>query len=274
VSTEQPIRYDAGLVEAAVLLAEGREAPAVKLRFRAERDRIYECKDADEREARFEELHGRFFVQLGLDCPLHAVLAEYPDVLRRASSCHALRTLARRDEGADLRDDLSPDGQPAMPRPMLVLRLRPESLLDAVRLVPFLRRELQHVADMLDPAFGYERELPPDGADPARANLLRERYRLVWETTVEGRLSRRHGIEPQARAARLAEFARAFPSLDAEREFAAWFDAAAPTHAAILGFAAAAGQDLPLGSMVTAAAAAASPASRTCSHRGCVCSSH
>ena len=238
MSAQPPISYDAGLVEAAVLLAEHGLSHAEAARFRAERDHIYECGDGDLQEARFEELHGRFFIQIGLDRPLHGALAEHPDILRRVGACHALRAVARRDEGADLRDDLAPDARPGRRLPVLVLRLRPESLLDPERLVPFLRRELQHVADMLDPAFGYERELPADDADPARANLLRERYRVVWEATVEGRLAARHGLEPQARAARLSAFASTFPALgdDTEQAFARWLREPAPTHRAILEF--------------------------------------
>lgn len=238
MSAEPPINYDAGLVEAAVLLAERGQAPAETARFRAERDRIYECRDGDEQEARFEELHGRFFLQIGLDRPLHAALAEHPDILRRVGACHALRADATRDEGADLRDDLAPDARPGRGLPVLVLRLRPESLLDPERLAPFLRRELQHVADMLDPAFGYERELPAHDADPARANLLRERYRAVWDATVDGRLSGRHGVEPQALAARRSEFTRAFPALgdDAEQAFERWLGEPSPTHGAIIEF--------------------------------------
>lgn len=238
MNAQPQISYDAGLVEAAVLLAERGQPPAARARFRAERDRIYECGDGDEKDARFEELHGRFFIQIGLDRPLHAALAENPDILRRVGSCHALRAIARRDEGADLRDDLAPDARPGRRLPVLVLRLRPESLLNPERLVPFLRRELQHVADMLDPAFGYERELPADDTDPARANLLRERYRVVWEATVEGRLAARHGLEPQARAIRRSAFVGAFPALgdDAEQAFERWLREPSPTHGAILEF--------------------------------------
>ncbi len=238
VSAEPQIDYDAGLVEAAVLLAEHGLSRAETARFRSELDRIYECADEDEREARFEEFHGRFFIELGLDRPLHAVLAEYPDSLRRASGCHVLRAVAARDEGADLRDQLSPESPPGRPMPVLVFRLRPESLLDPGRLASFLRHELQHVADMLDPAFGYERELPVQGADPARTNLLRERYRLVWDATIDGRLAARHGIEVKLCEGRRSAFVRAFPALGdgAERALERWLGEPSPTHAAILEF--------------------------------------
>jgi hypothetical protein len=227
-------------VEAAVLLAERRAAPAEAARFRSERDGIYECADDDEREVRFEELHGRYFIQFRLDRPLHVALAEYPDVLRRVDGCHVLRAVTARDEGADLRDHLAPGG----PRggPVLVFRLRPESLLQP-RLARLLRDELQHVADMLDPAFGYARELPTDGDDPARTNLMRDRYRAVWDATVNGRLAARHGVDASARQACRSAFVRAFPALgaDAERAFERWLGESSPTHGAIVAFLASAG---------------------------------
>lgn len=232
------IDYDAGLVEAAVLLAERGLARADAVRFRAQRDRIYESGEGDEREARFEELHGRFFVQLGLDRPLHVALADHPGMLRRVGGCRALRAIARHDEGADLVDDLAPDLDPGRRLPVLVLRLRPESLVDPVRLGPFLRRELRHVADMLDPGFGYERELPTNDHDPARANRLRERYRAVWAVSVDGRLGDRGGLPRQALAVRCSEFARLFPALGTGVEGAIeyWLGEPRPSHRAILDF--------------------------------------
>jgi hypothetical protein len=238
VSAESAITYEATLVEGAVLLAERGLSRAEAARFRAQRDRIYECADDDEREARFEELHGRFFIQFGLDRPLHAVLAEYPEILYRVGGCHVSRAVAARDEGADLRDRLSPDTDIGRSRPLLVFRLRPESLLDPGRLSSFFRHELQHVADMLDPAFGYQRELPVDGDDPARANLARERYRAVWDATVHGRLGSRHGFEAKTREDRRSAFVRAFPALGdgAEPAFERWLKEPSPTHRAILEF--------------------------------------
>jgi hypothetical protein len=239
VTRPPPVVYDAALVEAAVLLAERRLPGAERARFRAERDRIYESEDTDEREARFEELHGRFFVQLGLDRPTHAALAEHPQVLRGVRGCRVMPAISRRDEGADLRDDLTPGAANALERgPVLAILLRPESLLEQQQLLPLLRRELLHVADMLDPGFGYERELPCDGLDPARSNLLRERYRLVWTATVEGRLAARDRSAPGADPALLSAFARAFADLGdrVEPAFDRWWRTASPRHREILEF--------------------------------------
>jgi len=229
------IAYDAVLVEDSVLLAERRLSAAEAATFRAERDRIYDVDDPDEREARFEELHGRFFLQLGFDRPLHEVLAERPELLLRARGCRILPAVSRQEEMADVRAEV---GAPAEAAPSIVVRLRPQSLLDPETLGTLLRRELLHVADMLDPAFGYRKELPGVETDPAMVNLLRERYRVLWDATIDGRLCREGLLGVGARAARLFEFARAFPMLSdrAETAFAPWFDGPRPTHAAIVAF--------------------------------------
>jgi len=233
-SPEFHVSYDAVLVEESVLLAERRLSAAGAAAFRAERDRIYDTHDPDEREARFEELHGRLFLQLGLDRPLHEALADRPELLLRSRGCRVLPASSRNDETADLRASVD---APAAP-PTIVVRLRPQSLLDLEALPTLLRRELLHVADMLDAAFGYVRELPSIETDPAVVNLFRERYRVVWDVTIDGRLCREGLLGTGARAARLAEFESAFPML-MERTgdaFARWFDGPRPRHAGIVAF--------------------------------------
>lgn len=226
------VTYDASLVEEAVLRTEAAMAGAERAAFRRERDRLYEVPEPDEREARFGELHGRWFSRLGLDRPLHSALAEAPDLVRRTRGCLVARAASTKEEAADLVGDSGP--APALPT--LLVRLRPESLLEAGGLVPFLRHELAHVADMLEPAFGYERSLPASDGGPSYELLLRDRYRAVWCTTIEGRLFRR-GLAG-ARGSRLREFARAFPMLGegTEQVFARWFDEPHPTHPAIVDF--------------------------------------
>lgn len=233
--SEFRVTYDAGLVEESVLLAERLLSAVDAAAFRAERDRIYDADAAEERDARFEELHGRFFLQLGLDRPLHEVLADLPDLMVRTRGCRVLPAASRQEEAADLRVEVD---APADGAPTIVVRLRPQSFLDQGGLRTLLRRELLHVADMLDPAFGYVRELPSLEGDPALVNLLRNRYRVVWDATIDGRLWRRGLLEARARVARLAEFTRTFPMLmeTAEPTFDAWFDGPQPSHAAIVAF--------------------------------------
>ena len=163
------------------------------------------------------------------------MLAERPKLLLRTRGCRILRAVSRQEEMADVRAEV---GAAAEAAPTIVVRLRPQSLLDQEALRTLLRRELLHVGDMLDPAFGYIRALPGVEEDPAMVNLLRERYRVLWDASIDGRLCREGLLGVRARAARLSEFARAFPMLSdsAETAFAPWFDGPRPTHAAVVGF--------------------------------------
>jgi hypothetical protein len=216
-----PPEYEPALVEAAVLAAL-RGSPGEAALHR-ERDPLYSIADCDERETAFARLHAQWFEGLGLDRPLRGALAERPEIGWECGRAIVARAPSARHEGADLR--LAP---PA--RPTLLLRLMPETLAAGERAWRLLRRELLHVADMLDPAFGYE---PRVGAgaplDPGR----QERYRVLWDAYVEGRLVRSGGAPAAAGAEVLREFTRAFPALGAEgvAAFRRFFDGPSCTHA-------------------------------------------
>jgi hypothetical protein len=150
-----------------------------------------------------------------------------------------------------------------------VLRLRPRTLFDPQTLRALLRHELMHVADMLDPTFGYQRSLPRSDDGPSGDNLVRDRYRVLWDVTIDGRLARAGrdrcsvrlppsreasadyrnpggGGQPDpTRNARWQEFAATFSMRGDEGRsvFEEWFDHVHPTHARLAEFARA-----PLGS--------------------------
>jgi hypothetical protein len=233
------ITYAPDLVEEAVLLAERTLHRTDARAFRRERDRLYDVVDADRREAEFRAFHMRWFVRLGLHHLIEENVVPRVEILGRVALCRVSRALASRDEGADLIDSspaIAPRGDAP---PTLVLRVRPSALLDRVSLATFLAHELTHVADMLDPAFGYERRLPPSDDGPSRDTILRDRYRVLWDVTIDGRLARRGLGGAGAREMRRQEFARTFAMLGAEgpRVFDDWFDRIEPRHAALVAFA-------------------------------------
>lgn len=209
---------DPGLVEAAVLLEIASRPPAQASRFRRQREPLYLIDDPDRRERAFLELHGSWFRELGLLDRLRAAIREGPAIGESVSRCVVLRAIRAGDEGADLHEDGSPM---AAGRPALAVRLRPETLLEPDRLAALLRHELIHVADMLDPSFGYRREGGGEVVRPGYEGLVRQRYRVLWDITVDGRLAAR-GLPPVApEAARLREFRETFPMLGGSAE--SWF---------------------------------------------------
>ena len=227
------------LMEEAVLLAERGAGREIARAFRHERNRIYEVRDADARDARFHAFNLRWFARLGLQTRVEAAVNEHAGFAGRLCSGRIVRAIARADEGADLIDPVSRATATPKTGPLLVLRLRPESLLDEHGLHALLRHELMHVADMLDPAFGYERALPPSDGGPSADNILRDRYRVVWDVTIDGRLARAGFGSPAIRDARAREFAAAFSILgeSCPSAFETWWAAERPAHPEMVAFA-------------------------------------
>ena len=223
-------------VEEAVLLAEGALSADDRRRFRRERNPLYEIGDADRRDEAFAKLHARWFDRFGVRRAIDTVVNEMLAAVESVEEARVLRALTRREEGADLVDRVVAGGSGQ--KPVIVIRLRPMTALNDGATLALLRRELMHVGDMLDPAFGYARSLPaPDG--PLTETALRDRYRVLWDTTIDGRLARKGRLAEGSARARWDEFAATFPMLEGQMRtaFDAWFDRDRPTHAEIVAFA-------------------------------------
>jgi hypothetical protein len=237
VGVSDVAEYEPALIEEAVLAAlRGHQAERA---FHRERDRLYEVKDAEAREEGFRELHTRWFERLCLGRGIQQALAEQPSIAAATQGCRVARARSRHEEGAELfvRPAGVVPGEPV--RRWVVIRLRATALCAADRALQFFRHELFHIADMLDPRFGYERHLPPAPAGPAHEALQRDRYRILWDTLIDGRLVHL-GLAPNSlRAERLRDFVRTFPMLGPalEEAFVRLFDGAACTHADLVAFA-------------------------------------
>ena len=168
---EITIEYEPRLVEGTLLLAvRGREEEE---EFWRRRELIYEVPDPEEREARFLAFNAVWFERLGLDRPLRQALREEPLIMAETNSCLVSSAISKKDEGADLY--VSPAN---MGGRSVVVRVRPERLVNAERAQEFLRHELLHVADMLDPRFEYQPRLPVSEVGPQH-----ERPRLCLPVT-------------------------------------------------------------------------------------------
>lgn len=236
-----PIDYEPRFVDEAVLQA-ARVRPEGRLFYR-ERERVYGIADPEARGRAFDALGAAWYERFGLGRPLVAALAAEPLLAGGVGRVAVGRPPHRRDAGAELLVRPGGAGRPAPSDRLLRLLLPPELLLAPERLAPLLARELAHVVDMLDPRFGYVPHLPVSAGGPAE-RLLRDRYRVVWDTTIDGRLVRAGRLPREAKAARREEFVRTFAALGpgAERAFTRFFLDPAPTHAAILEFVAAGGR--------------------------------
>jgi len=120
-----------------------------------------------------------------------------------------------------------------------VIRLTPELLIQPQNLLPFLRHELMHIVDMLDPDFGYKPELPKSDIGATYDRLLRERYRVLWDTTIDGRLVQKSWLNPEVKSRHWLNFKQAFsgPEADLENIFSFFFNNQRPNHAELVSFA-------------------------------------
>ena len=231
------IEYEPELVEEAVLVFL-RGHPEERA-FRRQRDRLYEVRDPEAREAAFRELHATWFAKLGLGRPIVQALEEQPSIGGATRGCRIAPARARQEEGAELFVRPATAGERESDRRWVVVRLRPEAFGAPERLVQLLRHELTHIADMLDPRFGYEPHLPQPAAGPAHERLLRDRYGVLWDALIDGRLARLGRAPASRRAGRLRDFVRTFPMLGprTEEAFARFFDGTEVAHTDLVAFA-------------------------------------
>src|SRR5439155_7420854 len=91
-----------------------------------------------------------------------------------------------------------------------IVALLPERFADDPGLACFLRHELTHLHDMVDPAFGYSPELHLAGHLAAQERFTRQRYRLLWDITIAGRLERSDTQTQRTRESQRSSFDRAY----------------------------------------------------------------
>ncbi len=222
------LEFDPRLMEDAVQLHISGHTQEAE--FHQERERIYDIRDEEMRDKRFGEFHQQWFVRLDLAHAVERALDDYPLLKRDTRSCRVMFAVFSKQEGADLYGD-----SPAT----IVIKLRPCNLLDTSRLLAFLHHEFMHLHDILDPCFAYQLELPQSEVGPTYDNLIRERYRVLWDTWIDGRLFRQGRASAEVKQRRLAEFKATFSMLGEgwEAKFSQWFDRPIQRHEDLLAFA-------------------------------------
>jgi hypothetical protein len=264
------LRYDEDFIEAAVFLgASGRRqgVPPLQIsRFHREREKLYRILDPDERNSAFFKLHLDWFREWGMEQPLTDTLKEFPLVREQLGVLAVRKTTGKNDEGAELY--VNEAGQRTG-----MLALRPERLAAAwsadssppqrgqaaddpiisescgaaewkraearapVTLRDYLRHEFMHLHDMLNPDFGYAPALDLPKLNAAQKRLARERYRLLWDITIDGRLTAAGHMPMSTLAQHGAAFARGYsfwPEQKQVETFASFWQCRSPRHADFL----------------------------------------
>ncbi len=175
--------YDPSLVEEVVFWELKRQEETGNLTLVNEYYRLAEPfyqVSLEERAVRFQKLHETLFRKLGFTKVLEEVIEEFPIFCSSISTLLFGKAITLSEEGADLaRAEVR----------YLGIKLRPQRFLDIPHLQTFLRHECMHIYDLLDPEFGYQ--FTERIADhPAEEALVRQRYKVLWDLTIESRLIR------------------------------------------------------------------------------------
>ncbi|MBE0541027.1 MAG: hypothetical protein IH623_06555 [Verrucomicrobia bacterium] len=229
------LRYDEDFIEAAAFLCtSGRRygVPSLQIaRFHRERERLYGILDPDERNTAFFKLHLDWFREWGLEKLIADLLKEFPLLPEKLSVLAVRKTRNKNDDGAELY--VNETGQRSA-----ILALRPESFERDAALQDYVRHEFTHLSDMLDPGFGYAPTLDLPGLNGAQQRLARERYRLLWDITIDGRLTAAGHTPMAGREQHAAAFSRGYSFWPADRQtqtFDSLWHNAAPRHDDLLG---------------------------------------
>ena len=223
------IEYDPGLVERAVDHAVYAD-PKLEAALHRETDRLYALPRSRDRNVAFVGAFGAFFERLGLDAALRRLLAERPIIGRSVGACIVGPALRARHESAELLVR-GHEGEVVRGDRTLMLHVLPQTLADPESFARRMRPELVHVADMVDPAFRYRRS-QIEGL-PARRNLIKDRYRVLWNVYIMGRLVREGfgvGVSRSRLRAQLVQVFGIETGEAADLALARVFDAGSLTH--------------------------------------------
>lgn len=231
------IEYQPQLLEETVLQAiVGHAGESI---FREERNAIYNLHDEDAREEAFQSLHQQWFERLTLSEPLVEALDYWPILQTNTQRCLLVKANTKKEIGAELFVAKDSSGQAEGEVRSLVVRLTSDLLAQSEPFLTFLRRELLHVVDMLDPEFGYEPNLPKSEIGSTYNMLLQERYSVLWDIVVDGRLIRSGFIPPAIKEKLWKNFGNAFsgPTKDLKNVFEFFVNNTAPKHQELVSFA-------------------------------------
>ena len=231
------LRYEDDFLDGAVFVCtnacaarQGLCPPALQIqRFHRAREKCYQVLDPDERNAAFSRLHLEWFREWGLDNLLLGLVNEFPLLPGTLNTLVFRKARAKSDEGAELyvNNEAKISG---------IVALQVERFQKADQLKRFLRHEFTHLHDMLNPEFRYSPQLHLASRNVAQQRLTRERYRLLWDITIDGRLERTNE-SPATRHGHRDALDRAFgfwPEAKREEVFKSLWENAQPRHNELL----------------------------------------
>ncbi|MBI1870311.1 MAG: hypothetical protein HYS07_03855 [Chlamydiae bacterium] len=178
------LKFEPSFIEEAVFIGirslEKRGDQPIVDSFHLQRIQIYEHFQGLEREKKFHSFFEEFFSKLGLRFIFENVISEF-HLLNDSSMLLFVKTVwNRKGEGAQLYVDGN--------LKTVLLGLRIVGLENLLFFESFLRHELFHISDMLDPSFQYSTDADLGGFCEVENDLARDRFRLLWNIYITKRI--------------------------------------------------------------------------------------
>ena len=148
------------------------------------REALYNLPDDDDdREEGFEEVDRKVFATLDLGSGIEEILEEFPLIPEKIGLMEIRKAYNREEESVNISNRHLETDQKAT-----IIRLRPQCFFNPNGFVNVIRHEFMHLNDILDEEFGYNTRR--FGKNPSEDAFIRDRYRVMWDIYIEGRLAR------------------------------------------------------------------------------------
>lgn len=226
------IQYDPTLMEHMVtqkmLRAENEGDLAFSRQYHDLADPIYETQTPEGRSKAFQVVFQKLFAAWRLGALFEEAVAEFP-LFEEVELVFFKMTVYTKNAGADL---MAKDR--AVGPKVVMTQVLAQHCDDDAGMRKFLRHEFMHVSDILDEAFRYEEALV--GGVP-RENWVLDRYKLLWDIYIDGRLCDRAESPENGAAGHKDDFDRLYAKIPEQHRQTAfdWFSNARDlTHADIL----------------------------------------
>ena len=208
------VKFEPAFIEEAVFLnmkeKSGHADEPLTVSFHREREKIYSGNLIDqERDEAFQNLCEAYFAKIGLMAIFESIFSEFPLINRPDILIFVKKVWRKKEEEAELyaRGNLK----------TVAIGVQATNSLNRSSLEAFLRHEMMHISDMLDPEFSYSPNPSLGGVNEMEDHLIRDRFRLLWDLYIDTRLRQRGLPTIISQEKQKVEFEKVFLFLEPER---------------------------------------------------------
>ncbi len=190
--------------------------------FRGKLEDVYSLPD-EQREQGFVKLHNDLFARWGLGKDIRVFIDEQKALFASVKECFISQAENQHEEGADF----------SYTKTKIGIKILLPRFFDG-RMEDFLNHEFMHLSDLLNEHFGYDAHSFL-GETRATQDRVTERYKILWDATIDGRLERKNKKGMEDRQKRFFEFCATFNRLtEKEQVFEHLWSMNTPSHAFLL----------------------------------------